>query len=116
MEGDRIMTDQRRTPTPAPTPTETERRNQASAGSHGGVEVLDADRPQGAGSPAITHQTTTDPYRDAPAAADPRPLGQPGVAPQQSTLEASRGRNAWGAALATLAVIVLLIWLITWFF
>ncbi len=112
------MTNQTRTPTPS----ETERRNQASAGSHGGVEVLDADRPQRAGSPAITHQTTTDPYRGTSDPADPRPLGQPGVAvtetphTQQSTLEASRGRNAWGAALATLAVIVLLIWLITWFF
>ncbi|MEZ4679287.1 MAG: hypothetical protein R2932_34215 [Caldilineaceae bacterium] len=107
------------------TPTERERRNEASAGTHGGVEVLDADRPRTPGAPNITHQTVDDPYRAeaAPVDRSPRTVGQgpidpdhrPVVTPPADPTPASTGIN-WGMLLTAIVVILAGIWLLTWIF
>lgn len=105
---------------PAVAQAERERRQAASAGSHGGVEVLDADRPVAAGAPNITHQTTTDPYRADPYTADPR-VEDP-AAPNQhpvtepNAVQVDQGRGTWGTILAGLVIVLVVLWLLTWIF
>lgn len=105
---------------PAVTQAERERRRAASAESHGGVEVLDADHPVAAGAPNITHQTTTDPYRSAPYTADAR-LSDP-AAPNQrlvtepNPVQVDGGRGNWGKILAGLVIVLIVLWLLSWLF
>lgn len=108
--------------------TERERRREATADTHGGVEVLDADRPHLPGEPDSTHQTTTDPYsanprmtRDnvtiddnvaRPQTADGRPLGETASAAPYHT--PARDRSSWGPVLTGIAVILLIVLLLVW--
>jgi len=117
-KGELIMTNYTNDPTV--TQAERERRRAAEAASHGGVEVLDADRPAAAGAPNITHQTTTDPYRPDPYTPDPR-LGDPVIPGDRSIVEPAavdgdRGRSTWGTILAGLVIVLIVLWLLTWIF
>lgn len=94
--------------------TEQERRTQASAANHGGVHVLDADRPQAVGAPAITHQTTNDPYTAAPAPVDPTGIDAANRLVDPTLAPAAQPRSSWGTLLLALLLIVAAIWLITW--
>jgi hypothetical protein len=100
-----------------PEEAERERRNQASADLHGGVQVLDADRPAAAGTPAITHTTTTDPYTAAPGPLGPFPpeTTEPTIE-QQARAEAARANWGWSSALGAIAIILLVILLLYWIF
>lgn len=100
---------------PAVTQAERERRRAASADSHGGVEVLDADRPVAAGAPNITHQTTTDPYRADPRLGDPAAPNQRPVT-EPNPVQVDRGRGTWGTILAGLVIVLIVLWLLTWLF
>lgn len=113
---------------------ERDRRWEATADSHGGVEVLDADRPRVAGEPNITHQTTRDPYTPGPMdlergtssdptdqrGVNPRPMDRPATgptpypAPGQAQVAANRGRYSWSTLLTAIAVVLVVILLLSW--
>ncbi len=93
--------------------TEQERRIQASAANHGGVQVLDADRPHVVGAPAITHQTTNDPYTAAPTPRDPAGIEAANRLVEPTRAPVTDQRSPWATLLLALLLIAVAIWLIT---